>query len=184
MVYLFHCHRRLTDVLKRKRTPKRAVTSNRKTRQDSDNNLSSSVMQDLFSKGILLFLKKLGSLELPGEISLERACCNHQTNVNCRQNCGLEQEHNYSSETLWHYQILGYSCANHIKWGIFLALPLIQMIPVELQLFFGVQLFALIMLSISGVPYVWIENSLDLEAVVHSMQAGNHPSMWKTFTDS
>jgi len=44
----------LTDVLKRKRTPKRAVTSNRKTRQDSDNNLSSSMMQDLFSKGIPL----------------------------------------------------------------------------------------------------------------------------------
>ncbi|PNF34561.1 E3 ubiquitin-protein ligase TRIP12 [Cryptotermes secundus] len=45
---------RLTDVLKRKRTPKRAVTSNRKTRQDSDNNLSSSVMQDLFSKATSL----------------------------------------------------------------------------------------------------------------------------------
>ncbi|XP_069701943.1 E3 ubiquitin-protein ligase TRIP12 isoform X2 [Periplaneta americana] len=45
---------RLTDVLKRKRTPKRAVTSNRKTRQDSDNNLSSSMMQDLFSKATSL----------------------------------------------------------------------------------------------------------------------------------
>lgn len=78
-LYLFHCYRRLSDVLKRKRTPKRAVTSNRKTRQDSDNNLSSSVMQDLFSKGILLCLKKLGSLELPGKMSLKRACCKHQT---------------------------------------------------------------------------------------------------------
>ncbi|XP_021937421.1 E3 ubiquitin-protein ligase TRIP12 isoform X3 [Zootermopsis nevadensis] len=45
---------RLTDVLKRKRTPKRAVTSNRKTRQDSDNSLSSSVMQDFFSKATSL----------------------------------------------------------------------------------------------------------------------------------
>jgi len=44
-------------VLKRKRPPKRAATSNRKTRQDSDNNLSSSVMQDLFSRGIWLRLK-------------------------------------------------------------------------------------------------------------------------------
>lgn len=44
---------RLPDVLKRKRTPKRAVPSSRKTRQD-DNNLSSSMMQDLFSKATSL----------------------------------------------------------------------------------------------------------------------------------
>ncbi|XP_067014060.2 E3 ubiquitin-protein ligase TRIP12 isoform X3 [Anabrus simplex] len=44
---------RLSDVLKRKRTPKRTVASSRKTRQD-DNNLSSSMMQDLFSKATSL----------------------------------------------------------------------------------------------------------------------------------
>ncbi|XP_063224587.1 E3 ubiquitin-protein ligase TRIP12 isoform X2 [Bacillus rossius redtenbacheri] len=44
---------RLTDVLKRKRsTPKRMVTSSRKTRQDD--NMSSSMMQDLFTKATSL----------------------------------------------------------------------------------------------------------------------------------
>ncbi|XP_049857305.1 E3 ubiquitin-protein ligase TRIP12 isoform X2 [Schistocerca gregaria] len=43
---------RLSDVLKRKRTPKRNMTSNRKSRQDDS--LSSSVMQDFFSKATSL----------------------------------------------------------------------------------------------------------------------------------
>nr|CAD7401909.1 unnamed protein product [Timema poppensis] len=44
---------RLSDVLKRKRTPKRMVTPNRKTRQD-DSMMPSSMMQDLFTKATSL----------------------------------------------------------------------------------------------------------------------------------
>ncbi|XP_046393216.1 E3 ubiquitin-protein ligase TRIP12 isoform X4 [Ischnura elegans] len=51
---------RLSDVLKRKRTTKRAMSSSRKTRQE-DNTLSSSVMQDLFSKATSLSGGGVGS---------------------------------------------------------------------------------------------------------------------------
>lgn len=49
--YVCIAYSRLSDVLKRKRAIKRTTVSSRKPRQEHPDNLSATVMQDLFSKG-------------------------------------------------------------------------------------------------------------------------------------